>query len=302
MTDEHREPRATTQRGSAAGSCGQQRAARPVGGAAPAHGRAHRARAQRRLARHPAAAGFPPRPCPRARRRARAAGPGPAGRRPGGARPAGAHGREPGGGPAALPDAARSRPPAHGGRRSGAGAARQAASHDVVFVVADGLSARAVQSHAAPLLAQALPALRAEGWRIAPLVVARHGRVAIGDPIAAALRADIVAVLIGERPGLSAPDSMGAYLTWQPGPQIDRCRPQLHLQHPARGRRLRGRRLQAAAPAARHALAPTVGRAAQGRFGSPADQRPVMTGYGAEGAPNMYWQLRSAGSCAMMRS
>jgi ethanolamine ammonia-lyase small subunit len=50
-------------------------------------------------------------------------------------------------------------------------------------------------------------------------VIVRHGRVAAGDAVAAALRADCVAVLIGERPGLSAPDSMGAYLTWQPGPQ-----------------------------------------------------------------------------------
>ncbi len=135
--------------------------------------------------------------------------------------------------------------------------------HDLVFVVADGLSARAVQGHARPLLAQALPALRAEGWRIAPLVVARHGRVALGDPIAAALRARIVAVLIGERPGLSAPDSMGAYLTWQPGPQstdadrncISNIRPEgigyadaafklLHLLRAIRSHRLSGVRLK----------------------------------------------------------
>jgi ethanolamine ammonia-lyase small subunit len=85
---------------------------------------------------------------------------------------------------------------------------------DVAFVVCDGLSARAVEAHARPLLAEVLPRLRSEGWRIAPLVVVRHGRVAIGDTIASALRAHIVAMLIGERPGLSAPDSMGAYLTW----------------------------------------------------------------------------------------
>jgi ethanolamine ammonia-lyase small subunit len=53
-------------------------------------------------------------------------------------------------------------------------------------------------------------------WRVAPLVIARQGRVAIGDAIAQALNAECVAVLIGERPGLSAPDSMGAYLTYQP--------------------------------------------------------------------------------------
>jgi ethanolamine ammonia-lyase small subunit len=93
-----------------------------------------------------------------------------------------------------------------------------AGSHDVVFVVADGLSARAVQTHARPVLVHLLPKLRAEGWRIAPVVVVRHGRVAIGDQIAGLLTARCVAVLIGERPGLTAPDSMGAYLTWQPGP------------------------------------------------------------------------------------
>jgi ethanolamine ammonia-lyase small subunit len=88
--------------------------------------------------------------------------------------------------------------------------------YDVVFVVADGLSARAVALHARPILDRAMTALRADGWRIAPVVVVRFGRVAIGDAIAAALGAACVTVLIGERPGLSAPDSMGAYLTWQP--------------------------------------------------------------------------------------
>jgi len=93
-----------------------------------------------------------------------------------------------------------------------------AGRYDVVLVITDGLSARAVTTHAQPVLAQAVPALSAEGWRIAPLVIVRHGRVAVGDAIAAALGADSVVVLIGERPGLSAPDSMGAYLTWQPRP------------------------------------------------------------------------------------
>jgi ethanolamine ammonia-lyase small subunit len=94
-----------------------------------------------------------------------------------------------------------------------------ASAYDVVFVITGGLSARAVQVHAAPVLSALLPALRAEGWRIAPLVIVQRGRVAIGDAIALALNADCAAVLIGERPGLSAPDSMGAYLTWQPGAQ-----------------------------------------------------------------------------------
>jgi ethanolamine ammonia-lyase small subunit len=92
------------------------------------------------------------------------------------------------------------------------------AAADLAVVVADGLSARAVERHAVPVLAQLLPALRAEAWRIAPLCLVRHGRVAIGDAVAAALGTTAVLVLIGERPGLSAPDSMGAYMTWRPRP------------------------------------------------------------------------------------
>ncbi len=90
--------------------------------------------------------------------------------------------------------------------------------HDVALVIADGLSARAVERHARPLLAELLPLLRADGWRVAPLTIVRQGRVALGDVVAKLLRASMVVILIGERPGLSAPDSMGAYLTWQPGP------------------------------------------------------------------------------------
>ena len=95
-------------------------------------------------------------------------------------------------------------------------AAHAGSGHDVAIAIGDGLSARAVEMHARPLLDAALP--RLAGWRIAPLVVARQGRVAIGDEIARALCADIAVVLIGERPGLSAPDSMGAYLTFKPTP------------------------------------------------------------------------------------
>jgi ethanolamine ammonia-lyase small subunit len=92
---------------------------------------------------------------------------------------------------------------------------QHAHGYDVVFVVADGLSARAVQQHAAPVLQRVVPALP-KTWRIAPVVIARFGRVALGDAVAEALQAECVAVLIGERPGLSAPDSMGAYLTYEP--------------------------------------------------------------------------------------
>ena len=90
--------------------------------------------------------------------------------------------------------------------------------YDVALVVVDGLSARAIEVHASPVLAGVVPALRAEGFTFAPLVVVRQGRVAVGDSIANTFRANCAVVLIGERPGLSAPDSMGAYLTWQPGP------------------------------------------------------------------------------------
>jgi ethanolamine ammonia-lyase small subunit len=106
------------------------------------------------------------------------------------------------------------------GRRlaDGEAAALKAESgdHDLVLVVADGLSARAVQVHAVPVLRLVLPALRADHWRVAPLVVAVGGRVAIGDAVAGMHGTGAVAVLIGERPGLSSPDSMGAYLTWNP--------------------------------------------------------------------------------------
>ncbi len=88
--------------------------------------------------------------------------------------------------------------------------------YDLAIVVADGLSALAVHSHAAAVVA-ALGA-RLTGWRIAPVVIARLGRVAIGDPIGAALGARLVVVLIGERPGLSAADSLGAYITFDPKP------------------------------------------------------------------------------------
>lgn len=84
----------------------------------------------------------------------------------------------------------------------------------LAFVVCDGLSAVAVQHHAATLLTLMRPLL--DAWHIAPVVVAAQGRVALGDEIGAALEAAAVAVLIGERPGLSAADSLSVYLTWQP--------------------------------------------------------------------------------------
>ncbi len=86
---------------------------------------------------------------------------------------------------------------------------------DLVFVVADGLSARAVNRHAVLLIAAVKPLLPKD-WRIGPVVIVSQGRVAVGDAVGSALGAKLVAVLIGERPGLSSPDSLGAYLTWNP--------------------------------------------------------------------------------------
>lgn len=87
---------------------------------------------------------------------------------------------------------------------------------DVVFVIGDGLSAFAIEQNAIAFLDVMLPRLADGSWTIAPLVIAEQARVAIGDEIAVALRAQMVVVLIGERPGLSSPDSMGLYLTWRP--------------------------------------------------------------------------------------
>jgi ethanolamine ammonia-lyase small subunit len=92
------------------------------------------------------------------------------------------------------------------------------AEYDAAIVLADGLSAAAVQRHAAPVLAEMAGFWAAESWRLAPLTVALQARVAIGDEIGALLGAQIVAVFIGERPGLSSPDSLGIYLTWNPRP------------------------------------------------------------------------------------
>ncbi|MFG3289632.1 ethanolamine ammonia-lyase subunit EutC [Streptomyces sp. NPDC048179] len=89
---------------------------------------------------------------------------------------------------------------------------------DVVFVVADGLSSRAVHDHAAAVLRAT--AARLAGWRIAPVVLAEQARVALGDDIAHTMGAATAVVLVGERPGMSAADSLGAYLTYRPVPGV----------------------------------------------------------------------------------
>ena len=87
---------------------------------------------------------------------------------------------------------------------------------DILFVAADGLSATAIQNNLAPFLDQILPALQAAGWRVGPLVLVEQGRVAVGDEVGELLGVPMVAMLIGERPGLSSPDSMGIYLSYAP--------------------------------------------------------------------------------------
>jgi ethanolamine ammonia-lyase small subunit len=99
-------------------------------------------------------------------------------------------------------------------RRQAQGAMR----HDIAFAVVDGLSALAVQRHAVPLIAAVLATDAASAWTKAPVAIVEQGRVAVGDEIGALLDSRIVVVLIGERPGLSSPDSLGVYLTWAPRP------------------------------------------------------------------------------------
>ncbi|MGA7807923.1 ethanolamine ammonia-lyase light chain EutC, partial [Bradyrhizobium sp.] len=88
----------------------------------------------------------------------------------------------------------------------------------LAIVVGDGLSPTAVQNHAIELIRKLLPRLAAEQIEVGRVVVASGARVALGDEIGAMLGAQMVVVLIGERPGLSAPDSLGAYLTFAPKP------------------------------------------------------------------------------------
>jgi ethanolamine ammonia-lyase small subunit len=107
--------------------------------------------------------------------------------------------------------------------RAGLDAAEQAAGFDLAITVADGLSALAVHQTAVALVAALHSRLQADpaGWRLAPVAVVEQGRVAVGDPVGAGLLARCGVVLIGERPGLSSPDSLGLYLTWAPRPGLN---------------------------------------------------------------------------------
>lgn len=94
--------------------------------------------------------------------------------------------------------------------------------YDLAVVIVDGLSALAVQQNSAPFLSALYQLLDKDGadWQLAPLTIVEQGRVAIGDEVGALLNADAVLVMIGERPGLSSPDSLGLYMTWAPEPGL----------------------------------------------------------------------------------
>lgn len=92
---------------------------------------------------------------------------------------------------------------------------------DLVVIVSDGLSTYAADRQVPPFLAEFLPFAVAAGWQIAPVFIVRHGRVAIQDEIGGILSAKISLMLLGERPGLGSPDSLGAYFTRNPLPGLN---------------------------------------------------------------------------------
>lgn len=96
--------------------------------------------------------------------------------------------------------------------------ARTHSHSDLAIVVSDGLSALAAHRQVPPLLALLAPRLQEGGWRVAPVSVVRFGRVAIEDPIGESFGAELALMLLGERPGLGSPDSLGAYLVYAPRP------------------------------------------------------------------------------------
>ncbi|MBD8098998.1 ethanolamine ammonia-lyase subunit EutC [Pseudomonas fluorescens] len=87
---------------------------------------------------------------------------------------------------------------------------------DLAIVVADGLSALAVHKHTAPFLTRLEEQTHVEGWSLSPVILVEQGRVAVADEIGQLLGAKMVVILIGERPGLSSPDSLGLYFTYNP--------------------------------------------------------------------------------------
>lgn len=95
-------------------------------------------------------------------------------------------------------------------------AERRPPAHDLLLVIGDGLSSHAVHRQSVGLISALLPYLQTLGISLGPVVLAHQSRVALGDDIGETLGSKAVAILIGERPGLSSPDSLGVYLTWKP--------------------------------------------------------------------------------------
>ncbi len=89
---------------------------------------------------------------------------------------------------------------------------------DLVVIISDGLSALASERQVPPLLTELLPRLESASWKLAPLIVVKHARVALQDEIGRIVGATLALTLIGERPGLVAPDSLSAYLVYDPKP------------------------------------------------------------------------------------
>jgi ethanolamine ammonia-lyase small subunit len=112
------------------------------------------------------------------------------------------------------------RRPDYGRRLSAASRAALAAENcgqvDLALVIADGLSSTAIHTQAAPFLAALKPWIVDAGWNTGPVVIAEQARVALGDEVGELMRAQATVLLVGERPGLSSPDSLGLYLTYAP--------------------------------------------------------------------------------------
>jgi len=87
---------------------------------------------------------------------------------------------------------------------------------EIAIIITDGLSARAVQQHAAPVIKELVYLCNSKNFKLLPISIVHQGRVAIGDEIGMLLKAKLSVMLIGERPGLSSPNSMGIYITYQP--------------------------------------------------------------------------------------
>lgn len=95
-------------------------------------------------------------------------------------------------------------------------ASTRAEPYDLAIVIADGLSALAIHRHAIPFVERLLEQIDGENWSLAPITLVQEGRVAVADEIGQRLNARMTVILIGERPGLSSPDSLGLYFTYGP--------------------------------------------------------------------------------------